>query len=167
MRPNPQNKFFTTKKKTKSNSMLALPTSSSILFPLALEMSYPWSKEKTTLSLVINRVKFTQKKTGKKKYISIQERRGNSKKPSIFLMVFWVSERLHCCYIYFHYSYLDYYYKCSRTLCIECWVSYWDLIKFPYFRDATERRVRGWKEAQRPKVNLWIFLTSLNSGHAN
>jgi hypothetical protein len=28
-------------------------------------------------------------------------------------------------------------------------VSYWDLIKFPYFTDISKRGVRGWKEAQR------------------
>jgi len=28
-------------------------------------------------------------------------------------------------------------------------ISYWDLIKFPYFTDTTKRGVREWKEAQR------------------
>jgi len=28
-------------------------------------------------------------------------------------------------------------------------ISYWDLIKFPYFTDTTKRGVRGWKEVQR------------------
>jgi hypothetical protein len=28
-------------------------------------------------------------------------------------------------------------------------ISYWDLIKFPYYADTTERRDRGWKQAQR------------------
>ncbi len=28
-------------------------------------------------------------------------------------------------------------------------ISYWDLIKFPYFADTTERGDRGWKHAQR------------------
>ncbi len=28
-------------------------------------------------------------------------------------------------------------------------ISYWDLIKFPYFADITESRDRGWKHAQR------------------
>jgi hypothetical protein len=44
------------------------------------------------------------------------------------LMVSWVSpclsffpERLHCCYIDFHYSYMYRYYNSSWTLCIKCW----------------------------------------------
>jgi hypothetical protein len=37
----------------------------------------------------------------------------------------------------------------SQTLCIKCWVSYWDLIKFHYFAYTTERGDRGWKQAQR------------------
>jgi hypothetical protein len=28
-------------------------------------------------------------------------------------------------------------------------ISYWDLIKFAYFVDTTERGDRGWKQAQR------------------
>jgi hypothetical protein len=28
-------------------------------------------------------------------------------------------------------------------------ISYWGLLKFPYFADITERRDRGWKQAQR------------------
>ncbi len=36
-------------------------------------------------------------------------------------------QRLHCCYIYFYWSYLYNYYNYSRTLCIKCW----DFIKFP------------------------------------
>jgi hypothetical protein len=28
-------------------------------------------------------------------------------------------------------------------------ISYWDLIKFSYFADTSERGDRGWKEAQR------------------
>jgi len=59
----------------------------------------------------------------------------------------------------FHCSDLSRYYNSSRTLCIKCWdsafrtesfsISYWDLIKFPYFTDTTKRGVKGWKEAQR------------------
>jgi hypothetical protein len=30
-------------------------------------------------------------------------------------------------------------------LCTEFHISYWDLIKFPYFAEATIRWVRGWK----------------------
>jgi hypothetical protein len=34
-------------------------------------------------------------------------------------------------------------------------ISYWDLIKFPYFVDATERGDGGWKQAQRQGED-WI-----------
>jgi len=49
-------------------------------------------------------------------------------------------------------------------------ISYWDLIKFPYFTDTTKRGVRGWKEAQRQgdftdisniKYNVLFTLPSL------
>ncbi len=68
-------------------------------------------------------------------------------------------ERLHCCYIDFHCSYLYSYYNSSRTLCIKCWDSAFrtEIKHFiPRFNkislldcDTTKRRVRGWKEAQR------------------
>jgi len=32
---------------------------------------------------------------------------------------------------------------------LSCSISYWDLIKYLYFADTTERGDRGWKEAQR------------------
>jgi hypothetical protein len=32
---------------------------------------------------------------------------------------------------------------------LSCSISYWDLIKCPYFADTTERGDRGWKEAER------------------
>jgi hypothetical protein len=44
---------------------------------------------------------------------------------------------------------------------LRCNISYWDLIKCPYFADSTERGDRGWKEAQRQgedRVSLWITL---------
>jgi hypothetical protein len=47
-----------------------------------------------------------------------------------FIPSFLVPERLHCCYIYFHCSYL---YNCnnySRTLCIKCWVSTFHIENF-------------------------------------
>jgi len=78
-----------------------------------------------------------------------------------FILSFLFPEHHQCCYIYFHCSYLYNYYYYSRTLCIECWVSYWDLIKYPYFTDTTERGDRGWKEPQRQgedRVTLWITL---------
>ncbi len=86
---------------------------------------------------------------------------------------FWVSpsfffpDRLHWCYIDFHYSYL--YIStiiplepCALNAGIQRFVlsfsiSYWDLIKFTNIADTTKRGVRGWKEAQR-KVNWWISL---------
>jgi hypothetical protein len=63
-------------------------------------------------------------------------------------------------YMYFHCSYLYSCYNSSGTLCIKCWVSYWVLIKLPYFADTTERGVRGWKEAQRQGED-WIWRISL------
>ncbi len=44
---------------------------------------------------------------------------------------------------------------------LSCSISYWDLIKCPYFADTTERGDRGWKEVQRQgedKVTLQITL---------
>jgi len=58
-----------------------------------------------------------------------------------FILSFLFPKRLHCCYIYVHCSYLYNSYNYSRTLCIWSW----DLIKFPYFADTTERGVWGWK----------------------
>jgi len=46
---------------------------------------------------------------------------------------------------------------------------YWDLIKFPYFADTTERGYRGCNEAQRQgedRVTLQITGTNFNSSHA-
>jgi hypothetical protein len=40
-------------------------------------------------------------------------------------------------------------------------ISYWDLMKFPYFSDTTKKGFRGWKEAQRQgedRVTLPISL---------
>ncbi len=47
------------------------------------------------------------KKKPAKEYINIQQG-------------FFFPERLHCCYIDFHCSYLYSYYNSSRTLCIKC-----------------------------------------------
>ncbi len=47
-------------------------------------------------------------------------------------------------------------------------ISYWDLIKFPYFADTTERGDKGVKGAQREgedKVTLQITLLSISSSH--
>ncbi len=97
-----------------------------------IEFSVKEDKHSTrTLSFVISRVRF--KKNLPKSTLAFK---GGVKlrKPSIggklsFILSFLFSERLHCCYI--------------------CCISYWDLIKCPYFADTTERRDRGWKESQR------------------
>jgi hypothetical protein len=73
-----------------------------------------------------------------------------------FTLSFLFPERLHCCYIDFHRSYLYSYYNSSRTLCIKCWDSAFRtefqhfILRFPYFADTTKRGVRGWKTG-------WIF----------
>jgi hypothetical protein len=51
-----------------------------------------------------------------KQYISIQ-RGVKLRRPPCF------PERLRCCYIDFHCSYVNSYYNSSRTLCIKCWDS--------------------------------------------
>ncbi len=58
-----------------------------------------------------------------------------------FIPSFLFPEHLHCRFIYFH-CYLYKYYNYSWTLCI----SYWDLIKFHYFLDSTERGIGGGRE---------------------
>jgi hypothetical protein len=43
-------------------------------------------------------------------------------------------------------------------------ISYWGLLKFPYFADITERGDRGWKQAQREgeeRVILQITLINV------
>jgi len=47
-------------------------------------------------------------------------------------------------------------------------ISYWDLIKFPYFTDTSKRGGRGWKEAQRQgedtvtlRISLFLYLLFL------
>ncbi len=88
-------------------------------------------------------------------------------------MVSWVSpsffcpERLHWCYIYFHCSYLYGYKNSSGTLSIKCCISYWDLIKFPYFTDTTKRSVRGWKEVQRQGEFADFSNVSVSAGNEN
>jgi hypothetical protein len=63
-----------------------------------------------------------------------------------FILSFLFPECVHCCYIYFHCSYLYKYYNCSQTIRIKWWVSYWDLIKFPCYRVTTEIGDRGERE---------------------
>ncbi len=109
-----------------------------------------------------------------KKYISIQGGWGvktiNFGGKLSFILSFRFPERLHCCYIYFHCS------KCTTTIIsletcalnaefehflLRCSISYWDLIKCPYFADTTERGDGGWKEAQtqgEDRVTLRITL---------
>jgi hypothetical protein len=73
----------------------------------------------STLSLVINRVRF--KKKLQKKVHNQHATGDETQKTTNFDGI--VSFTLHCCYIYFHCSYLYSYYDSSRTLCIQCWVS--------------------------------------------
>jgi hypothetical protein len=63
-----------------------------------------------------------------------------------FILSFLFPERLHTAAAYiFHCSYLYNYYNYSRTLCIKCWVSSRDFIKFPYIADTIERGDSGVK----------------------
>ncbi len=91
-----------------------------------------------------------------------------------FTLSFFFPDCLHCCYIDcccyidFHcsYSYYNSLEPCPlnaefQHFVLSFSISYWDLIKFPYFTDTTKRAVRGWKEAQRQgedKVTLRISL---------
>jgi hypothetical protein len=55
-----------------------------------------------------------------------------------------------------------------QHLVLSCSISYWDLIKCPYFDDTTERAYRGWKQAQRQgedRVTLQITLLGVGFGH--
>jgi hypothetical protein len=91
-----------------------------------LEISVKSGKDSTsTLSLVIHRMRL--KKNLKKSTLAL---RGGETQKTIkidgflsFTLSFFSPERLHCCYIYFHCSYLNRYYNSSRTLCIICWDS--------------------------------------------
>jgi hypothetical protein len=40
-------------------------------------------------------------------------------------------------------------------------ISYWDLMKFPYFTDTTKKGLKGWKEAQRQGEDRVILRISL------
>ncbi len=123
---------------------------------MALELSVKSGKDSTTtLSLVINRVRFW-------KNLSIQENHqiwGFSEFHPLSFSFF--PERLHWCYIYFHCSYLYNYYNSSGNFCIKCWVlsiSYRVLIKFPYFTDSIKRGVRGWKTGWIYWFLYWLIL---------
>ncbi len=119
-----------------------------------------------------------QKKPAKK-YISIQGRWwgwnwGNHQYYFWWFLEFhpvfhFFPERLHCCYIDFiaptRTATIIPLEPCALNAEIQHFVlsfsiSYWDLIKFPYFVVTTKRGVRGWKEAQRQNENrviLWIL----------
>jgi hypothetical protein len=138
----------------------------------------------STLSLVIHGVRF--KRNLQKSTLALKGGGVKLRKPSILIVPEWTvsfffPERLHYCYIDFHCSYLYSYYNSSRTSCIKCWdsafrtefqhfvlsfsISYWDLIKFPYFTDTAKRGVREWKEAQsqgEDRVNLRISVFGHN-----
>ncbi len=36
-------------------------------------------------------------------------------------------------------------------------ISYWDLIKFPYFADTTKRGVRGWRRSKDKVKTRWLY----------
>ncbi len=47
-------------------------------------------------------------------------------------------------------------------------ISYWDSIKFPSFADTTERRDKGWKDAQRHgEARVTWLITLLSSNLSN
>jgi len=85
----------------------------------------------STLSLVIHRVRL--KKNLQKSTLTFNAGAGgrgggNSENHQFwwflsFTLSFFFPERLHCCYIDFHCSYLYSYCNSSRTLCIKCWDS--------------------------------------------
>jgi hypothetical protein len=89
------------------------------------------------------------------------------RKPSIggklsFILSFLFPDRLHCCYTYFHCSYLYNYYNYSRTLCIKCWAFRTELQHFiltfnknvlTYFADTIEREDRGGERRPKDRVN--------------
>ncbi len=62
------------------------------------------------------------KKKPAKKYISSQWG-VKLRKPWVSSWLSFFPERLHCCYIVFHCSYLYSCYNSSLTLCIKCWIS--------------------------------------------
>ncbi len=63
---------------------------------------------------------------------------------------FFLPERLHCCYIYFHCSYLYSYYSSFRTLCIQWWDSECFVLRFSKISLLYGLLLKeGWKEAQR------------------
>jgi hypothetical protein len=112
------------------------------------EISVKSGKDSTsTLCLVIHRVRFRKKPA--KKYIRIQGVGVETQKTINFL---WFPE--------FHpVATIIPLEPCALNA--EFSISYWDLIKFPYFVVTTERGVRGWKEAQRQgedRVTLRISL---------
>jgi hypothetical protein len=90
-----------------------------------------------------------------------------------FTLSFFFPEHLHCCYIDFHCSYLYNYYNSSPTLCIiKCWdwfsishwvsgISYWDLIKFPYFCEYHLKEGLGGERQGEDRVTLPTSLLSI------
>jgi hypothetical protein len=136
-------------------------------FPwLIIEISVKSGKDSTsTLSLLIHRVR--SKKNLQKSTLAFNGG-WNSENHQIFLsftLSFFFPEPLHCYHIDFHCSYLSTIIPlepCALNAAIQHFVlsftiSYWDLIKFPYFTDPTKRGVRGVKGGPK-MVNLGISL---------
>ncbi len=104
---------------------------------LLIEICVKSGKDRvSTPSLVIHRVRFLKK---------LQKSSENHQFFLSFTLSFFFPERLHCCYIDFHCSYLYNYYNSSRTLCIKCRDSAFRtefqhfILRFPYFTDTTKR----------------------------
>jgi len=136
-----------------------------------LELSVKQDKHSTkTLSLVIHRVRFSRNLQNSTLAFKVGVKTINFGGKLSFIPSFLFPERLHCCYIYF---------PCSTStttilsletcasnaefehFVLRCSISYWDLIKCPYFADTTERGDGGWKEAQtqgEDRVTLRITL---------
>jgi len=62
---------------------------------------------------------------------------------------FLFPERLHCCCIYFHCSYLYNYYNYLEPCALNADFQHFKDIKLPYSVNLAQREDRGWKEAQR------------------
>jgi len=120
-----------------------------------LELSVKQDKHSTkTLSLVIHRVRFSRNLQNSTLAFKVGVKTINFGGKLSFIPSFLFPERLHCCYIYF---------PCSTStttilsletcasnaefehFVLRCSISYWDLIKCPYFADTTERGDGGLK----------------------
>jgi len=139
-----------------------------------IELSIKKEKDSTrTLSLVIHSVRLI--KNLQKSTLAFNKG-WNAKKPSV-LVVNWISSCLSfflsastaATYIFTSLNYTTPIISLGpralnaefQHFILSCNISYWDLIRYLYFADITERGDRGWKEAQRQgedRVNLLITL---------